>query len=666
MRPAPADTDAREGILIRTGWTGAAMLAALLFGLNTTAHADAAADRCGGAKLKAAGRYGQALLNCNATATRRNETLDPECTSRASGKLASSFNKAEDKGGCVTTDDEGTTSAALGTDVDAVLTALAPDPTDAARTCAASKMKSAGKQIRAILTCSSKGASKSEGPDPDCLAKADEKLVISFSKADDNGGCTTVADASTIDGIDTDASEEQVAALSPVCGDSILGPTQECDGSDDLACPGICSVVCSCDVPPDCGDGAAELPEECDDGNEMSGDGCSAACVLEDASALCDGVPSTPGEAIDAVLVSSDFDAPIHATAPPLDPARLFVVEREGRVRILNLEDNTIEPTAFLDIVDIVDPAGEGGLLSMAFDPDYDSNRRFFLYYTNNSGNIVIARYLRSLGDPDVADESTGEELLEIAHPGQSNHNGGQVAFGADGYLYAGTGDGGGGGDPNENAQDDTAMLGKLLRIDVDVNSAPFYQVPPTNPGYVDGSSELELIWAKGLRNPWRFSFDRSTGDLVIADVGQGSVEEIDFQAAASTGAENYGWDIFEGTDCHEPDPAPMCPAPPTGFTMPIFEYAHSGGCTSITGGFVYRGCAMPDYASTYFYSDVCHNFVRTIDITGGVASNAQNRTADATSAGAVLTSVVSFGEDARGELYILDLGGSVYRIEPE
>ncbi|MFN2428269.1 MAG: PQQ-dependent sugar dehydrogenase, partial [Candidatus Binatia bacterium] len=465
-----------------------------------------------------------------------------------------------------------------------------------------------------------------------------------------------------IGSLDIDAAEGQVASLSPVCGDSILGPTQQCDGGDDLACPGLCNSSCACVFPPDCGDGNAVLPEECDDSNQMNGDGCSSSCTLEDASALCAGVPSAAGTAIDAVLVSAAFIAPIHATAPPLDPSRLFVVEREGRIRILNLADNTIEATPFLDIVDIVDTAGEGGLLSMAFDPAYDTNRRFFVYYTNNSGNIEIARYETLLADPNVADESTAQLVLGISHPFASNHNGGQLAFGADGYLYAATGDGGTGGD---NAQDDGSMLGKVLRFDVAVDAPPYFAVPPTNPGYVDGSSQLELIWAKGLRNPWRFSFDKSTGDMLTADVGQNSLEEINFQAASSTGGENYGWDIFEGTSCHDPDPLPMCPAPPTGFTMPIHEYSHALGC-SITGGFVYRGCAMPDLAANYFYSDYCTPFLRTVEISGGAAINPVNRTSDATDGGATLNNILSFGEDARGEIYILRQNGVVYRIEPE
>jgi cysteine-rich repeat protein len=653
---------------MKNAWKTRATLVAFLVVQAGLAQADEAADRCGSSKMKATGKYGQTLLKCHSLAARKNETVDPECLSKASGKLASSFDKAETVGGCVTSDDEGTVSSSLSTDADAIVLDLAPADTDEARACASSKMKAAGKQIGSILKCYATAAKNSEAPDPECLSKAYTKLVGAFDKAESRGGCTTTGDVAAIDTADENAAEEQVAALSPVCGDSIVGPTQQCEVGNDPGCPGLCSVTCTCVFLPDCGDGSAELPEECDDGANVDGDGCSAGCQLEDASALCAGVPTTSGTAVNAVLVSSAFNSPIHAAAPPLDPARLFVVERDGYIRILNLEDNTVEPTPFLDINDLTTTDGERGLLSMAFDPDYATTRRFFVYYTNNSGDIVIARYQADSMNPNAADESTVQVLLTIPHPGQSNHNGGQVAFGPDGYLYAATGDGGGGGDPDENGQDNGSLLGKLLRIDIDVDAPPYYAVPPTNPFFGSLAGDFRLIWANGLRNPWRFSFDFDTGDLLIGDVGQGSREEINFQDAASTGGENYGWDVFEGSICHEPTPPAMtCPGP-AGFTFPIFEYDHStAGCETITGGFVYRGCAMPDFVDTYFFSDTCQNFVRTIEVTGGTASNPQNRTTDLTSAGATFNGIGSFGQDARGEVYILDLGdGDVYRIEPE
>ncbi|MFN2377022.1 MAG: PQQ-dependent sugar dehydrogenase [Candidatus Binatia bacterium] len=647
---------------MNNGWKTVVMPMLLVGALASTALADPAADRCGAVKMKAAGRFGQGLLQCHARSTRRGEAVDAACTSRAASKLSSAFDKADAAGGCATAGDAGSTQALVGADVDAVLAALAPDPDDDARVCASSKMKGSAKHLRALLTCYSAAAARSEGPVADCFSRADAKLDTFFARAEAKGGCTSVGDDGALDALLTAAAEDAVAALSPVCGDAVTGPGQACDGSDDAACPGLCSVSCACMLVPDCGDGVASLPEECDDGNAMDGDGCSGLCVLENASALCAGVLQVSGTSIDAVLVSSAFNSPIHATAPPLDPSRLFVVERDGRIRILDLSDDSVLPQPFLDIADLVGTSGEGGLLSMAFHPDYETNRRFFVNYTNNSGHTTIARYEADPGNPDAADESTAEILLVILQP-ENNHNGGQAAFGPDGYLYVGMGDGGGGGDPYENAQDDGELLGKMLRFDVDVETPPYYAVPPSNPGYVDGSGELELIWAKGLRNPWRFSFDRGTGDLLIGDVGQGSREEIDWQPAASSGGENWGWDIFEGSVCYEPAPAPMCPAPPVGFTMPTLEYAHFGPCASVVGGFVYRGCSMTDRAGTYFYSDSCNNFVRTFEISGGMAVNAQDRTADATSTGIDPGFIVSFGEDARGELYIVDLPGNLYRI---
>ncbi len=650
---------------MKNGWITSSALVAFLIVQAGVAHADLAADRCGGSKMKATGKYGQSVFKCHSTAAKRDEAVDAACLTNASGKLTTSFEKAEDAGGCVTADDEGTVSSSLSSAIDAIVLSLAPADDDDARTCASSKMKAAGKQIGSILKCYATGAKNSGAPDPECITKAYNKLVGSFSKAESRGGCTTTGDVGAIDAADENASEEQVEALSPVCGDVIVGPTQACEVGNDPGCPGLCNSSCVCVFPPDCGNGTAELPEECDDGDMMSGDGCSATCQLENASALCAGVPSTAGTDIDAVLVSDGFVGPVHATSPPLDPARLFVVEREGVIRILNLADNSIEPVDFLDIVDIVDPAGEGGLLSMAFDPDYDTTRRFFVYYTDNGGDLVIARYQTDSMNPNVADESTAHILLTVPHPGASNHNGGQVAFGPDGYLYAGTGDGGGGGDPFESGQNNGDLRGKVLRFDIDVDVPPYYAIPPSNPFFGSLAGDFRLIWANGLRNPWRLSFDFATGDLLIADVGQGQREEIDFQAASSLGGENYGWDIFEGTTCHEPTPPAMtCPGP-AGFTFPIFEYNHGVGC-SITGGFVYRGCAMPDMAAEYFYSDYCSSFLRTVEISGGMAINPTDRTADAESAGASISNVVSFGQDARGEVYIINQGGEIYRIEPE
>jgi cysteine-rich repeat protein len=449
-----------------------------------------------------------------------------------------------------------------------------------------------------------------------------------------------------------------VAALVAVCGDGIAGPGEPCDGGDDASCGGgSCLGTCQCGGT--CGDGIAEAPgEECDDGNTSPGDGCDASCQLEDASALCDGVPSVSGSTISTEEVISGLDNPVDLTSPPLDPNRLFIVEQPGVIRIV--ENGALLPDPFMDISDRVLDGGERGLLGLAFHPDYESNGRFFVNYTRNpDGDTVIARY-EVTGDPNVADPDSEIILLTI-DDFASNHNGGQVAFDAAGYLYVGNGDGGGGGDPQETGQDDTSLLGKMLRMDIDVEVPPYYAVPLDNPNPGAGQP-LGLIWAKGLRNPWRFSFDRANGDIYIGDVGQNAVEEIDYQPGSSTGGENYGWDIFEGSDCFDdPQDGLNCPDPPTGFTFPIHEYSHGQGC-SVTGGFVYRGCAMPDLAGTYFYSDFCTSFLRTFEVSGGAAVNHANVTA----ALGGLSSISAFGTDARGEIYVLSLGGEIRRIIPD
>jgi glucose/arabinose dehydrogenase len=223
-------------------------------------------------------------------------------------------------------------------------------------------------------------------------------------------------------------------------------------------------------------------------------------------------------------------------------------------------------------------------------------------------------------------------------------------------------GDGGGRNDPVDNAQNDEALLGKLLRLDVEVEESPFYRVPPTNP-HPERGDPLGLIWAKGLRNPWRFSFDRANGDLYIADVGQGDIEEVDVQPAASGGGENYGWDIFEGNACFEPAPQPECPQPPDGFVFPVVEYRHNEGC-SVTGGFVYRGCALTDLRGTYFYGDYCSAFVRSFVLRDGAASDEHDWTQELRSPGTpLIASISSFGEDTRGEIYVVDLTGSVFKL---
>jgi cysteine-rich repeat protein len=416
---------------------------------------------------------------------------------------------------------------------------------------------------------------------------------------------------------------------------------------------------CAVPAPPVCGNGVMEAPgEECDDGGTSAGDGCSATCQLESVNpAVCAGVPSASGTALALELVADGLDSPVHVASPRLDTNRLFIVEQSGRILIV--KNGVLLGTPFLDIEGLVAYSGgsEEGLLSVAFDPAYETNGRFFVYYVNNSSDITIARYTAT-GDPltsDDADETSAVIVTTVPHPGAGNHNGGQLQFGPGGFLYAGTGDGGGGCDPDDNGQDDTNALGKLLRLDT---TASF----PIDP--------VTAIWNKGLRNPFRFSFDRGTGDLYIGDVGQNMWEEIDVDASPVGSGVNYGWDFYEATHCSSDAPsscANACPAP-VGLTMPVLEYDHGDGC-SIAGGYVYRGCAMSDIVGTYFYSDYCASFVRTFEgVLGGVAQNQDDVTSDIDPT-FLLGTVSSFGEDARGELYIVDHAGfsagdgEVYRI---
>jgi len=418
-----------------------------------------------------------------------------------------------------------------------------------------------------------------------------------------------------------------------------------------------------------CGDGTADPDEECDDGNTIAGDGCDTACQLEPGGNPCAGVPAFPGVAPKAVLVADGLGLPVYVTSPRLDPHRLFVVDQAGTIRII--KGGVLLETLFLDIHEMVSCCGERGLLSIAFHPDFEHNGRFFVNYTNTAGDTVIARYTVS-ADPDVADPDSGHILLTIDQP-FPNHNGGLLAFAPDGTMFVGMGDGGSQDDPNGNGQNDQTLLAKMLRMDVDVPAeaeaaGQYYEVPADNPRAGEGAP-LGLIWAKGLRNPWRYAFDRLTDDLYIGDVGQNRREEIDYLPAGTPGGANFGWDIFEGAMCHEPPPgAGECPEQAAPFTPPILDYTHSrqeGEC-SVTGGYVYRGCALPDLRGQYFFSDYCDPFIRTFAVQGGVVTGLQDRTdALAPGGGFTISSVVSFGEDARGELYIVDYGGELYRIEP-
>ena len=340
--------------------------------------------------------------------------------------------------------------------------------------------------------------------------------------------------------------------------------------------------------------------------------------------------------------------------------SRLFLTLQRGRVVIV--EDGRLLPTAFLDIQPLVSCCGERGLLGLAFHPRYAENGFFFVDYTNTAGDTVIARYRATPSNPNAADPASGVTLMTIDQP-FANHNGGQLAFGPDGYLYIGMGDGGSANDPMCNGQRDDALLGKILRIDVDANAeSPFYGIPPDNP-FADPGGARDEIWAKGLRNPWRFSFDRETGDLYIGDVGQGAREEIDFQPVGSRGGENYGWKMMEGTLCGGggtsgcPPGTATCNAP--GLTRPVIEYPHSGGDCSVTGGYVYRGRSFPQLVGSYVYGDYC---------TGKIWGASRNSSGTWTTRlfPPRAANLTTFGEDAAGEVYVGTESGLLARIVNE
>jgi glucose/arabinose dehydrogenase len=336
---------------------------------------------------------------------------------------------------------------------------------------------------------------------------------------------------------------------------------------------------------------------------------------------------------------------------------RLFITLRPGRIVIL--ENGTVRPQPFLDIQSLINTAGEGGLLWTAFHPRYKENGFFFLNYTNTAGDTVIARYRVSGNDPNRADPASARTLMVIDQP-FSNHNGGQLQFGPDGYLYIGMGDGGSAFDPACRAQKANELLGKMLRIDVDqnVNNAPFYGIPADNPFRGPGDPPDE-VWASGFRNPWRYSFDRQTGDLWIGDVGQNQREEIDFQPANSRGGENYGWKVMEGTLCSTSDacPASTPPCNSQAFTPPVLEYAHEGHC-SVTGGYVYRGDRIGALKGAYVFGDFCSGVVWAAFRQG---SGFTVRTIPGT-----IGQLTTFGEDSAGELYAANITGRLFRFAGE
>ena len=321
--------------------------------------------------------------------------------------------------------------------------------------------------------------------------------------------------------------------------------------------------------------------------------------------------------------VLAEAGALVHATTAPGEPERLYVVDRDGL--ILVLEDGQLADAPFLDVRDLVTSGGEQGLLSVAFHPDYEENRLFYVNYTDLQGDTRVVEYEAADGSP-----TRGRELLFVDQP-YANHNGGQLAFGPDGLLYVGMGDGGSGGDPENRAQDLSSRLGKLLRLDVNREGATWEMV------------------AYGLRNPWRFSFDRETGDLWIGDVGQGEIEEIDYLPRDTQELVNFGWDVFEGTRPFEDKE----PNPRGELVAPVAEYDHGQGC-SVTGGFVYRGEQIPAASGLYFYGDYCSGLVWTFNPEEERVRLLPFEVQD----------LSSFGEDAAGELYLVTLDGELFRLE--
>ena len=367
------------------------------------------------------------------------------------------------------------------------------------------------------------------------------------------------------------------------------------------------------------------------------------------------GGPPPTGDTLQLIAVATGLSAPVYLSAPPGDVNRMFVVEQAGRIRVI--QNGQLLPTPFLDITNRVLYGGEEGLLSVAFHPLFATNHYFYVDYTrrNAAGDTVytmIERYTVSAADSNVADSATHKLILQITQPqpvsNYPNHKGGLVMFGPDGMLYIGMGDGGSGGDPQNRAQNRDSLLGKLLRIDLDGGDP--YRIPPNNP-YASGGGRGE-IWAIGLRNPWRYAFDPPSGLLYIADVGQNLYEEVDVEPAAIPGL-NSGWNIMEGLHCYN---SSTCSS--AGLVLPVLEYDHSNGNCAVIGGFVYHGTPSPALAGQYFYADLCSAWLRSFTYAGGAAM-AQKTWAFNVSLG----SVNSFGQDARGELYVLAGNGIVYRI---
>lgn len=364
------------------------------------------------------------------------------------------------------------------------------------------------------------------------------------------------------------------------------------------------------------------------------------------------GFAQTPPVLIFDTIISSGLTNPVDIVNAGDGTNRLFVVERGGSVKIVRAD--TIQTGNFLDIPDSVSAGGERGLLSIAFHPLYSVNRYFFVYYTNTSGDIRITRFQTDAGNPEVADEATGVVIMTIPHPTFANHNGGKLNFGPGGHLYFATGDGGSGGDPPNNAQNGLSLLGKMIRINVNnFTTPPYYTIPLDNP-YVGSPTIREEIFALGLRNPWRWSFDRLNNDVWIADVGQNAWEEVDILPYAGSAGINYGWRCYEGTVPHN---TTGC-SPPAAYVSPIFVYPHNfaTGGFSITGGYVYRGAEFPAMYGYY----ICADYV-----SGNVWSIKQNGLGAwiATIQAGLPGSITGFGETQNGDLYTVSLTGRLFKV---
>jgi glucose/arabinose dehydrogenase len=345
-------------------------------------------------------------------------------------------------------------------------------------------------------------------------------------------------------------------------------------------------------------------------------------------------------------LIADGFDRPLQLVDPDDGSGRLFVVEQGGTIRIL--EDGNVAEEPFLDISDQVSSGSEQGLLSMALHPSFKENGTFFIDYTDIDGNTQVERWKVSADNDNVADPGSMETILEVDQP-FPNHNGGLLLFGPDGYMYVGLGDGGSQGDPNGNGQKTEELLGSILRIDVDSTSGDLnYGIPKDNP-FADGDGGRPEVWLYGFRNPWRFSFDRSTDDLYIGDVGQGTYEEIDLFPKNGEGR-NFGWNIMEASSCYLTDDCDQ-----SGLELPIFSYSHDFGC-SVTGGYIYRGKKVPELSGVYLLADYCSGLLWGLgkdDSGNWVASDPQETGLN----------ISSFAEDAQGELYAIDLNGGVYSV---